>query len=593
MSSQFNAPSPSDVPALPSPPSSVVPPSVAAEARVFRRMRRRVLATMLRQMLSQSRFRVTLVILLTSLLWGGMFWMFGSGFDFLQSSIACPETFATAVGGMFSTFFFVLTLMLMFSAAVILYGSLFRSREIAFLLTSPARTGRVFLDEFHQAVILSSWGFVLLGSPAMLAYGVVVGAPWYFYLVLGPFIVAFCYIPVAIGAIACILLVRYIPNRIVTVLIAAGTVLVAGGIWMGWRVVTAPNNNLLTPDWFRETLDRMQVSDVRLLPSWWLSTGLLDAAGEVWSEALCFLALMIANALLLRQLALWTAERILREAYSGLSNKVLRRKRPRSMPFDRLLDWLMRPLPATVRLMTVKDVRLFRRDPLQWSQILIFVGFMVVYFLYIPSFTYDISAVSWVNMVSFLNLAVVGLMLSTFTTRFVFPMLSLEGRRFWILCQLGVRRETILWGKFLFALCGAIIPCSGLVLLSDLMLHVQAVVVLSHQLTCVVLCTGLAGIAVGLGACLPSLREESPSRIAAGFGGTLTLVTSTLFIMIVVLFTALPAHFYLVAQSASKHLQSWFLWWWIAGTIASVILGAVATYVPLRVGFRAFRKQEF
>ena len=69
--------------------------------------------------------------------------------------------------------------------------------------------------------------------------------------------------------------------------------------------------------------------------------------------------------------------------------------------------------------------------------------------------------VGWVNMVSFLNLSVVGLLLSTFTTRFVFPMISLEGRRFWILGLLPVRRTTILWSKFFFAAGGAIIPCSS------------------------------------------------------------------------------------------------------------------------------------
>jgi ABC-2 type transport system permease protein len=575
--------------------------SVEAEARVFRRMRRRVLATLLRQMFMHSRFRVTLVVVLTSLLWCGMFWMFGDGFWFLQSSIACPETYSLAVGGMFNTFFFTLSLMLMFSAAVILYGSLFRSREIAFLLTTPARIGRVFLHQFHEAVVLSSWGFVLLGSPALLAYGIVVGAPWYYYLLLPPYVVAFVYIPVAIGAIACTLLVRYIPNRIVSVLVGVGVVLLGGAAWLAWRVLASPSNNLLTPGWFREILDRMQVSDLRLLPSWWLSTGLLEAAGRVWDDSLLFLMLMISNALLFRQIALWTAERSYREAYSGLSNKMLRRKRPRSRAIDRILSRLMRSFPTTVRLMTIKDVRILRRDPLQWSQILIFAGFLIVYFLYIPSFTYDISAIGWVNMVSFLNLAVVGLLLSTFTTRFVFPMLSLEGRRFWILGQLGVRRETILWGKFVFAVCGAIIPCSSLVLLSDLMLRVATFVILSHQLTCVVLCFGLAGIAVGFGAWLPNLREESPSRIAAGFGGTLTLVTSTLFILIIVLLTALPTHFYLAAQYAGKvrdfegrgHLQSWFLLWWIAGTSASVVFGVVATVVPLRIGFRAFRKMEF
>ena len=37
-----------------------------------------------------------------------------------------------------------------------------------------------------------------------------------------------------------------------------------------------------------------------------------------------------------------------------------------------------------------------------------------------------------------------------------------------------------------------------------------------HQSTCLMLCLGLSGIAVGLGARLPNLREQSPSRIAAG-----------------------------------------------------------------------------
>ena len=592
-------------PPSPSAPSSSAPPpdflSPEDEAKTFWRMRHRILVTLVRQVFAHSRFRVSLIVVLTSVLWGGMFWMFGDGFSFMQSAFVYPETYSEAVGGLFSAFFFALMLMLVFSSAIILFGSLFRSREIAFLLTIPARTGRVFLHKFHEAILLSSWGFVLLGSPALLAYGVVVGAPWYYYAMLPPVIVAFIYIPVAIGAIACMLIVRYVPDRILSILVGAGVLLLAGGAWMAWRVLTGPKNDLLTPGWFQEILGRMRVSDQRLLPSWWLSTGLLAAADRTWSEGVLFLTLLISNALFFRQLTLWTAERLYRPAYSGLFGKLRRRKRPRTVRLDRLLSGLMRSFPTTLRLMTIKDFRLFRRDPLQWSQILIFLGFLILYFLYIPSFSYSTSAVSWVNMVSFLNLAVVGLLLSTFTTRFVFPMISLEGRRFWILGQLGVRRETLLWGKFLFAACGAIIPCAGLVLMSDLLLRVPILILLSHQLTCVLLCLGLSGIAVGLGAWLPNFREESPSRIAAGFGGTLTLVSSTLFILFVVLLTALPTHFFLAAQATGSaadfvgraHLQAWFLWWWIAGTATSIVLGGLATFLPLRVGFRAFREMEF
>ncbi|MFW6124588.1 MAG: putative ABC transporter permease subunit, partial [Pirellulales bacterium] len=126
-------------------------------------------------------------------------------------------------------------------------------------------------------------------------------------------------------------------------------------------------------------------------------------------------------------------------------------------------------------------------------------------------------------------------------------------------------------------------------------------VLLGHQLTCVILCVGLAGIAVGLGARLPNLRHQSPSRIAAGFGGTLNLIVSTLYILAVVLLTAVPTHLYLTAQgnqaveifSRAVRVDVWLLWWMAAGSAASVLLGLVATIVPLRIGIRAFRKLEF
>ncbi len=527
--------------------------------------------------------------------------MFADGFRFLQTTITHSEIHTRTVGAVFGAFFAALMLMLVFSSGVILYGSLFCSKEAAFLLTIPSRTERVFLHKFQEAIILSSWGFVLLGSPMLLAHGVVEHAPWYYYAMLPPFLVAFIYIPVAIGAIICLWVVHRIPDSRLAVLIGGGVALVVGGVWIAWLLLSSPKNDLLTTGWFQEILGRLQFSEKRLLPSWWLSSGLLNAAAGAWSESILFLTLTISNALFFRQLALWTAGRIYRTSYSGLYGRSLRRKRPRPARFDRILARAINFLSVPVRLMTIKDLRLFRRDPLQWSQFLIFLGLLALYFFNIRRFTYDIYYVGWVNMVSFLNLSVVGLLLSTFTTRFVFPMISLEGRRFWVLGLTPVRRETILWSKFLFAAGGSIIPCTILVLLSDMMLNVSTLVLISHQLTCLVLCLGLSGIAVGLGARLPNLREQSPSRIAAGFGGTLNLVISTLYILAVVLLTALPTHFYLVAQYASiagsAAEQAKVQWWgglWVAtGISSSILLGAIATFVPMRIGFRAFRKMEF
>ena len=73
---------------------------------------------------------------------------------------------------------------------------------------------------------------------------------------------------------------------------------------MAWSLITGPESDLLTPGWFQEVLGRLKFSQQRLLPSWWLSSGLLEAARSEWSESVLFLILMVANALFFRQLAL-------------------------------------------------------------------------------------------------------------------------------------------------------------------------------------------------------------------------------------------------------------------------------------------------
>jgi ABC-2 type transport system permease protein len=290
--------------------------------------------------------------------------------------------------------------------------------------------------------------------------------------------------------------------------------------------------------------------------------------------------------LFLRQLAVWIAARVFRSSYSRIHSQLPSRKQVTTAWIDRAVLRGAFFLSPTMRLLIVKDLRVFRRDPVQWTQFLIFFGLLGLYFLNVRRFGYqDENYRNWVNLISFLNLAVVGLILSTFTTRFIFPMISLEGRRFWILGLLPLKRESILWGKFLFAALGSSFTCTLLVMLSDLMLRVSGLTFAVHALASLTLCIGLSAIAVGLGALLPNLREESPSKIAAGFGGTLNLVVSTLYILGVVCLTAIPSHLCLAGLVSTSAV--------VYGTAASMLLGVFATIIPLRAGFRAFRAMEF
>ncbi|MBI3839543.1 MAG: hypothetical protein HY288_16610 [Planctomycetia bacterium] len=576
------------------------PLSYGAEARLLWWVRAKILAAAVRQSLARSRFRVTLVIVLSLLFWFGLFQLFNKGFEFLSDTIGHTVTHAQTVQAIYNVFFASLMMMLVLSSGIILYGGLYCSAEAEFLLTTPMRPERIVLHKFQEAIVFSSWGFVLLGSPMLVAYGLQADAPWYYFALLLPFMAAFIYIPGGIGAILCMLFIHRVARIQRHFVAFSAWAAVAAAILFAWSLLGKTEGNLLTPIWFQEMLGRLQFSEYRLLPSWWLSSGLLEAArsdpgptGKApWAESLLFLSLLISNALFFRVLAVGLSARIYRTSYSELRTQRAPRRPSKQFWLDQAVMRSTPLLTPQMRLLIVKDLRLFRRDPVQWSQFIIFFGLLTLYFANIRRFSYDVNYIAWVNMISFLNLAVVGLILSTFTTRFIFPMLSLEGRRFWILGLLPVRRDSILWGKFLFAAAGSAVPCCLLILLSDLMLHISPLVLAIHQLTCLLLCVGLSGIAVGLGAKMPDLREESPSKIAAGFGGTLNLVISASYIIVVVLLTALPSHFYLAAMQADVdpfRMRTWL----IAGTAAACLTGLVATLVPMQIGLKAFRAMEF
>jgi len=50
----------------------------------------------------------------------------------------------------------------------------------------------------------------------------------------------------------------------------------------------------------------------------------------------------------------------------------------------------------------------------------------------------------------------------------------------------------------------------------------------------------LSGLAVGLGALFPNFKEDNPSKIVSGFGGTLCLVVSFIYISVFIALLALP-----------------------------------------------------
>jgi ABC-2 type transport system permease protein len=259
---------------------------------------------------------------------------------------------------------------------------------------------------------------------------------------------------------------------------------------------------------------------------------------------------------------------------------------------DSLLNTALPFVHPNTRLLIIKDFRTFRRDPQQWGQVLLFSGLMLLYFSNIRRFVESLEG-PYQNSISFLNLCAISLLLCTYTGRFVYPMLSLEGRKFWILGLLPIEREQLLWGKFAFSTTGGLLIAEFLVLVSDLMLLMPVQVVLLHMLTVGVLAAGLSGLSVGLGACMPNFRETDPSKIAVGFGGTLNLVAGLLFLLLIIGLMAAPWHARILMSDAHGNVSIPMGFAIPVGIALGLAVGVASVFLPLRAGIRALRGMEF
>jgi len=535
-----------------------------------------------------------MIVFCSAVFWAGLFGLFFNGFRFIGIYVDLVNTIVEYI---FSMFFLSLLVMLFFSTGILTYTGLFQSREAAFLLTTPASADRVFAYKFFEAVGFSSWGFLLLGSPMMVAFGITVDAPAAFYAVFLVYLMAFVLLTGSLGAVAAILVANIFPGRQKAVLGAALVALMGVGAWFAVRLLRSPGE-VMSSDWLGGLLLKLEWSQNPLWPSRWTSAGLIAAAKDDWPTAWFYLRVLTANAGVAYLLAAVVARDLYRSGYSRVQGERSSRRRAAWYGLDAAFHRAFFFIPRPIRLLILKDLRTFRRDPAQWSQFLIFFGLLAFYFMNIRRLSYDVQSPYWRNLVSFLNLGVTALILSTFTSRFIFPMLSLEGRNFWVLGLLPLRREAILWGKFMFASGISLVATEFLVILSDLMLRMSPAMIALHVGMVAVLCFGLSGISVGLGARLPNLKESDPSKIAAGFGGTLNLLVSLVFIFSIVTSLALPCHLYFAGFEASQISSivlspERFRFWLTVAILVSLVIGVVGTIVPLRIGIKAFQKMEF
>lgn len=97
-------------------------------------------------------------------------------------------------------------------------------------------------------------------------------------------------------------------------------------------------------------------------------------------------------------------------------------------------------------------------------------------------------------------------------------------------------------------------------------------------------------MAVGLGASYPNLRESDPSKIVAGFGGTLSLVAGLLFLTVMLILAGVLTQLFFRPLWGAGGLWSAVGLGALGGVL---VIGVGVAAAPMVVGIRRFERMEF
>ena len=475
------------------------------------------------------------------------YWLFFSGLNYLHNFPLVGALLSQRILYLIFGFFFV---MLVFSNLIIGYSTLFKSRETTWFLSLPLAHRNVYRWKFLEALVVSSWALIFLSAPMMIAYGRVHEVPLAFYAQIAVAYLPFVVLPALAGSWVIVFLVRILARRWVkkaALLVAAGIVL---ALLFGVKPVTdadavSPQDVLS----FDQLLRHTRISVNPFLPSAWLAQSVLSWSDGMGRQGAFFFLLLLSHALMGLLVGFEFVGRFFYGSWSAaLSSRAERFQRAaeakrmlvrRRSPLEWATD-LLRPLSPPAAALVLKDARLFWRDPAQWIQFMIFFGLLCIYVLNLRNVAFNFQDPFWQTMISYLNLAASALTLSTLTTRFVFPQFSLEGRRLWVLGLAPFGLHKVLLQKFWMSCLGSMAITVSLMIVSSVMLHLPWAQVAFFAGAIGLMSASLSGLAVGLGALFPNFKEDNPSKIVSGFGGTLCLVVSFIYIALFVALAALP-----------------------------------------------------
>ena len=483
--------------------------------------------------------------------------------------------------------FITLFMMVLFSCLIVSLSVYYLSRDLELLHSLPISISSIVTARYFQCMANSSWMVLLFSLPMFTAYGSYFKVSWDYYLYLIFSMVPFLAIPCLVAILAIMVLMKLYPTHKTHQIMTFMGLFFLVGVVVYLRFLSQDKffGQDVSDEQIMAFVASLKAPDYPFLPSnritRWL-TGWIEVKRELpFMQTLILWG--VAGGLFI--LHLWVGSRIYFQGWCLVqevrSTPLAARGTKRKTFFQNL------PLSAPGKALLNKDLKIFIRDPEQWSQLFILFALMCVYIFNIMHLPLDNIVLR--EVVSVLNVGLVGFVMAALISRFVFSSPSVEGKSFWLIYTRPVTMQKFLAGKFWMFFPPLLFIAELLVVVSNQLLEVDAYVMSVSVVGVFLLTFGLTSLGLGLGTLYPKFDYENIAEISSSTGGVLFMILALSYIGVVLMLGARPLY---------VHFNEKFLFKSIGGLEVPVcyilifILTWAIAHIPLRLGARSLNARD-
>lgn len=517
----------------------------------------------------------------------GDYWFFKRIIDYLLSlplevwDILIPQFLMVICLTFFS--------MLIFSNIIASISTFYMSQELDLLISTPVSMRELYASRFLQTTINSSWMLFIFGVPMFVALGRSFNASAAYYVGMVFTVIPFIIIPAGVGVLVTILLMRYFPARKTYQFLSLVGLVFMAGLVMFFRFLEPEKflGKAVSPDVIQQFVENLKVPSYWFLPSTWAARALEAGTRSDYQQMVFWVSVEWIAAICLVSLNIFIVSRAYYHgwsiSYAGRGNTRVNSNRY----FYRIIERLFSFIPGALRTIVMKDLRIFWRDPSQWSQIFLLIALVVVYIYNIRNLPMDSLFLK--NFISVLNVALAAVVLAAISVRFVFVTTSVEAKSFWIIKSAPVEFSGFLWVKFSFFIIPLLVLAETLIIVSNMFLSVDPFLMKLSVIGIFFLTIGLTGLGVGLGAIFPVFEHENIAELATSTGAIYYMLLSFTYIGVVIMFGVRPVWAHFSLKFLGREVGGVEVYVCYA---AVILLTAAVTLIPMRMGAASLRKME-